>query len=222
MNTDPKTIRILAFGDSNTWGRIPGDDNNARYEGNVRWTGVLQNLLGNKYEIIEEGLNGRTTNIDSPHKAGKNGKLYLFPCLESQKPLDIVILALGKNDFKAKFNRSPEDIARGLEECIETFKLEGKTRNSSLPILIILSTCIINEVERIRFGKKEIDFLGANEKSKNLPALYKKIAQRNNAIFIDLSDEINVSSLDGVHLEPAEHEKIANILYKHIIELKIV
>jgi hypothetical protein len=33
---------------------------------NVRRTGVLQNLLGNEYEIIEEGLNSRTLETDDP------------------------------------------------------------------------------------------------------------------------------------------------------------
>jgi lysophospholipase L1-like esterase len=219
MNTNINTIRILAFGDSNTWGRIPGDDNTARYQPNVRWTGVLQNLLGDKYDVVEEGLNGRTTNLDSPHKAGKNGSTYFFSCLESQKPLDVVIIALGKNDLKAKYNRSAVEIAQGLAECVEAFKKEGKTRNSTLPTLIILSTCIVQEIERERFGKMETDFLGANLKSKQLPALYKAIAENNNAIFTDLSEAVPVSTKDGVHLEIAEHEKIATILFQEITSL---
>ena len=51
--------RILIYGDSNTHGfRV---DNGLRYDRNTRWTGVCQNLLGEEYEILEEGLNGRTT-----------------------------------------------------------------------------------------------------------------------------------------------------------------
>ncbi|NBT63057.1 MAG: G-D-S-L family lipolytic protein, partial [Planctomycetia bacterium] len=50
---------ILCFGDSNTWGYVPGIGN--RYPKQIRWTGILQNLLGNSSFIIEEGLNGRTT-----------------------------------------------------------------------------------------------------------------------------------------------------------------
>ena len=114
MNTNPKAIRVLAFGDSNTWGRVPGGDNNARFPLNIRWTGVLQELLGNEYEIIEEGLKGRTTNVNTHFKAGKNGKEYLLPCLESHKPLDFVILSLGSNDLKARYNRSPEDSAKEI------------------------------------------------------------------------------------------------------------
>ena len=56
-----------------------------------------------EYEIIEEGLNGRTTVWDDPIEGFKNGSLQLPPCLESQKPLDLVVLMLGTNDLKARF-----------------------------------------------------------------------------------------------------------------------
>ena len=50
---------ILFFGDSNTYGYKP--DKSGRYDYDVRWTGRIANLLGNEYNIIEEGLCGRTT-----------------------------------------------------------------------------------------------------------------------------------------------------------------
>ena len=45
---------ILFFGDSNTYGYKP--DKSGRYDYDVRWTGRIANLLGNEYNIIEEGL----------------------------------------------------------------------------------------------------------------------------------------------------------------------
>lgn len=59
MNTNPKAKRILCFGDSNTWGYIPGT-NYDRYSVDVRWTGILQEKLGRDYEVIEDGVNSRT------------------------------------------------------------------------------------------------------------------------------------------------------------------
>ena len=50
---------ILCYGDSNTYGYNPV--NGLRYPKDVRWTGVLQKLLGEQYAVIEEGCNGRTT-----------------------------------------------------------------------------------------------------------------------------------------------------------------
>ena len=45
----------LCFGDSNTWGYDPAKK--TRFLKNIRWTGVLQNLLCNNFNIIEEVLN---------------------------------------------------------------------------------------------------------------------------------------------------------------------
>ena len=51
--------RILIYGDSNTYGFDP--DTFGRFDENTRWTKVCQKLLGDEYEIIEEGMCGRTT-----------------------------------------------------------------------------------------------------------------------------------------------------------------
>ena len=65
-------IRILCYGDSNTWGYISGS-NHLRYENNERWTRLLAQKLGDNFEIIEEGLNSRTliSNDTRPEKKAK-------------------------------------------------------------------------------------------------------------------------------------------------------
>lgn len=72
--------RILCYGDSNTWGYISGSDHQ-RYGKEERWTKLLAKLLGNQFEVIEEGLNSRTliSNDPRPGKEGKNGAEYLIP-----------------------------------------------------------------------------------------------------------------------------------------------
>src|SRR5688572_5469747 len=102
---------VLCFGDSNTWGFVPGTG--ARYGLEVRWPGVLREQLGPDYWVIEEGLNGRTTVWDDPAVSGRNGQIYLPPCLQTHRPLDAVILFLGLNDLKIKFGATPENIAAG-------------------------------------------------------------------------------------------------------------
>ncbi|MEI6774741.1 MAG: hypothetical protein WCL18_08440 [bacterium] len=54
MNTNDKVKRILCYGDSNTWGRVPSSMGMERYPIHNRWPGILQELLGDTYEIIEE------------------------------------------------------------------------------------------------------------------------------------------------------------------------
>src|SRR6185312_15728191 len=120
---------ILCYGDSNLRGFIPGtfDEKtglSARYAKNKRWTGVLQNKLGDKYDVIEEGLNGRTTNLDEiiPGRPFRNGLALLPACLESHYPIDLVIFMLGTNDTKVQFNRTAEEIAEGMRELVKVIK----------------------------------------------------------------------------------------------------
>jgi hypothetical protein len=53
---------ILCYGDSNTWGCIPltGPEAPSRFPPDERWPGVLRRGLGDRYWVVEEGLNGRT------------------------------------------------------------------------------------------------------------------------------------------------------------------
>lgn len=104
---------VLCYGDSNTYGYNPV--NGLRYPQDVRWPGKLQSLLGNGYQIIEEGCNGRTTVFDDPLEGWKNGLDYLRPCLNSHKPVDIVILMLGSNDLKKRSMQVQSRLPRGLE-----------------------------------------------------------------------------------------------------------
>ena len=87
---------VLCYGDSNTYGYDPRSG--LRYPASVRWTCRLATLLGPDYHVIEEGCNGRTTVFDDPIEGWKNGLGYLKPCLNSHKPVDIVILMLGPED----------------------------------------------------------------------------------------------------------------------------
>ena len=104
-------VRILCYGDSNTWGYISGSDHQ-RYGNDKRWTKLLQKLLGNNFEVIEEGLNSRTliSNDQRPGKEGKSGYTYLIPCLDNHDQIDLLILMLGTNELKNAYNKSAEEI----------------------------------------------------------------------------------------------------------------
>jgi lysophospholipase L1-like esterase len=103
---------ILCYGDSNTWGWDPISE--SRLDKDVRWPGVLQQELGDDYEVISEGLPGRTTVWTDPIEGHMSGKDYLIPCLHSHKPIDLVIILLGTNDLKHRFGVTAFDIAEGI------------------------------------------------------------------------------------------------------------
>ena len=69
--------RILCYGDSNTWGYDAV--NHFRFPADIRWTGVMSRVLGTEFQVIEEGLNARTTVWDDPFEPGKSGKTVMTP-----------------------------------------------------------------------------------------------------------------------------------------------
>ena len=106
---------ILCFGDSNTYGLIPGTKN--RYGRDTRWTGLIeQQLYGKGYRIIEEGLCGRTTVFEDELREGRKGAAFLPTLLESHAPVNRVVLMLGTNDCKTFYNASAEVIGKGMRK----------------------------------------------------------------------------------------------------------
>lgn len=204
-------IRILCYGDANTWGYIPATDHK-RFSEDERWTGILQRMLGEKYEIIEEGLNSRTlVSIDKRNgREGRSGAEYLLPCLDSHDPLDLVIIMLGTNELKTEYYRNPKEVGQIFEEVFVNTILNRKPAYRKVPpkLLIIAPPNITKESEK---------YIGGIEKSEKLAEIYENIALRNNCIFQDNSDL--VVGEDGVHLSRDGHRILASKLTMKIKDL---
>lgn len=190
---------ILCYGDSNTWGYIPGVG--GRYAPAQRWTGVMQRVLGPSFHVIEEGLNGRTTVWDDPVEGvHRNGRTYLLPCLQSHMTLDLVVLFLGVNDLKHRFSVPASDIARGAGVLIELIQQSGTGRTAaSLPVLLIAPPPLAKLT-----GYAEM-LQGGEAKSRLLAARYQEVAVEYGCHFLDAGAVIRASDLDGVHLEEEQH-----------------
>ena len=202
--------RILCFGDSNTWGYIAGTNPIQRYDHKTRWTGVLREGLGEAYEVIEEGLNGRTTVWDDPIEGHKNGEKYLVPCLSSQSPLDLVIIMLGTNDTKCRFSLSAFDIAAGMEKLIGIIKSSASGRDSQAPKILLMCPA---PVKNITTFAEMLE--GAEEKSAKMGAHYAAVAQRQGCDFLDIGTIVEPSPVDGIHLDANSHR----ILGEHLVSM---
>jgi len=209
-----ENIRILCYGDSNTWGYISGS-NHERYGNKERWTKILADLLGNEFEVIEEGLNSRTltSNDTRVGKEGKNGYEYLIPCLDTHDPIDLVVLMLGTNELKASYNKTVKEIGNMLEEYFVKTILGRKSQfKNSYPKLLLVTPPLVNEeVEYCKAGNK---YIGATRKSKDLNAIYENIAEKYNCYF--LSNDGLLTGIDGVHLTKESHKKLAELLERKI------
>ena len=94
-------------------------DDRRRFAKILRWPEVMAALLGDTWEVVAEGHPGRTAVFDDPIEgAHKNGLRCLQALLESHRPLDLVIVMLGTNDLKARFNATASDIALGLQRLV--------------------------------------------------------------------------------------------------------
>lgn len=194
---------ILCYGDSNTWGWIPGSGD--RFPRHVRWPGRLQIILGSAYYVIEEGLSGRTTVWDDPIEEHKNGKTYLPPCLESHKPVDLVILMLGTNDLKKRFSLSPFDIAAGVGRLIDIIQGSHTGVNNQSPRILLLSPPPIGTLDAIG---QEV-FENACYKSRSISGHLYQISQTKGCSFLDTAAFLQPSPDEGLHLDENGHTTLA-------------
>lgn len=203
-------IRVLCYGDSNTWGTMP-DNHKMRYGEGERYTSILQDLLGEKYEIINEGLCSRTLDSDDIKfpKGNRNGLLFFAPCVMTHNPIHYLVLFLGSNELKEKFNKSTLDIALSLQDNYIKFLQNYLAKELLIvPKIIVIAPGVISKDCFLNTG-------GAYEKSLLFNEIYKNIALSNNCYFVDNKNILAGS--DGLHLSRESHKYIANELYKIII-----
>ncbi|OGT35637.1 MAG: hypothetical protein A3F11_06940 [Gammaproteobacteria bacterium RIFCSPHIGHO2_12_FULL_37_14] len=219
------TKTILCYGDSNTWGYIAGKFNlqtqyMERYPRDIRWTGRLQKLLGDDYYVIEEGLNGRTTNVDSDIPPERNGKNYLLPCLYTHSPLDLVVLMLGGNDLKKIFNRSVDDIVNGLSELthmIQSTKY-GRGMQSPPKILLVGYPTLTHDNAGEFYGDKNM-FENGVKRSKEFDAHISKMAKQNDCYYFNMAPYVEFSEVDGLHFDEEGHKIFAEKIAPEITKI---
>jgi len=203
-------IRILCYGDSNTWGWNPSTKE--RYHEDERWTGVLKKELGNEYIIIEEGLNGRTTVWDDPIEGYRNGKEYLIPCLETHKPLDFVIILLGTNDLKRRFCLSAYDIAQGAGVLIDIVNKSNAGRNENPPKAMLIAPPSLGKLTEY----SEM-FNGGQDKSRDFFKYFREVAKDYSCEYLDASTIVKSSNIDGIHLDKEQHKLLGKAI-AHVVK----
>lgn len=203
---------ILCYGDSNTWGFEPVSQN--RYSRTERWTGVLRQELGSDCEVIEEGLNGRTTVWDDPIEGYKNGKEQLIPILTSHKPIDLVTIMLGTNDLKRRFDLGAFDIATGAGVLVEMVQKSDCGPGGRAPQVLLMAPPPV-----AKLAEFDEMFEGAVEKSRQFGRRYRRVAEEKGCEFLDTAEVIVSSDRDGIHFEVGEHKKLGLAVAARIREL---
>ena len=107
-------MKILCFGDSNTYGYDPRSYFGGQYPSEHRWVDLLAQRLGGT--VINAGENGR----EIPRREGELQRFARM--LSNQKPLDLLLVMLGGNDLLQ--GNSVGDVAQRMESFLTKISLE--------------------------------------------------------------------------------------------------
>jgi lysophospholipase L1-like esterase len=227
---------ILCYGDSNTWGYNP---RGGRYDHTVRWPAVMASLLNGAdhrgtgpgiplgmpgggaesgagyggadpaWWVVEEGLNGRTTCLEDPIEGDKNGLRQLIPILRSHRPLDLVIMMLGTNDLKHRFNPSLYEVSHGAQLVAKAILVSETGPGDGAPRVLMVCPPPLTDAPAFR----QIIAAGALDISRKLPSYYRACTKECGADFFDAGTVVTASSpVDGIHWEAEDHRRFARAM----------
>ena len=183
--------KILCFGDSNTWGHNPVDCSQLEKP----WTVWLKDIVP-EYEIVSDGVCGRATTHYLENEDKTNGlKDFRERYLSGENDFDLIIIMLGTNDvLNNKF---------------------GKDKPKILLVspILINDNCLTHPIFKELYSEKSI------EKSTHFAEYISKLADEEDTYFMNAADYAKASDIDGIHMVPEEHKKLANAFADKIKEI---
>lgn len=178
-------MRILCFGDSNTYGYDPRGAFGGRYPAESRWVNRLAQMTG--WELLNTGENGR----EIPRRAGELARFRQL--LRECQPLDGLILLLGTNDLLQ--GASPETAACRMAALLEPLPLAADRILLIAPPPMALGAWVESEA--------------LVDASKQLSGHYAALAQRLGIRFADAGAWQVEPAFDGVHFTENGHRAFA-------------
>ena len=200
---------ILCLGDSNTHGYCadPADcaDHGIRFNEDERWTCRLQTALGSEYLVTEEGLSGRTTVFVDPIHESMDALSVAYALLKSHEVIDLLIIMLGTNDVKERFNANAACIGAGMERLILKAKSVDCWGTKAPNILVVAPPRIGDGFHDAVMGE------GCVEKSKGVAEQFRIVAERQGVHSLDAAD-CAFNQVDFMHLTRHGHAQLAEKL----------
>ena len=204
--------QILCFGDSNTYGLIPGTKD--RYDWDTRWSGTDRAAAVGGWLPHCRGRTVRTDDgFDDPLRDGRRGTELLSVILETHKPVDVVVLMLGTNDCKTMYDTSAEVIGRGVERLLD--QIRSSTPDSKI---LLMSPIALGEGVGEAGYDPEFDESSVAV-SKRLPEVYRRIAHERGISFLAASAYAKPSEEDREHMNEEGHAALAEAVYAKLKEM---
>ena len=181
-------MRILCFGDSNTYGYVPRGFFGDRYGAEDRWVDLLAKQTG--WEVINLGANGR----EIPRGP------YALRLLTEHSPVDLFLVMLGTND-----------LLQGASAKVTAARMEAF-------LTILLPHCkqilLVTPPPMKRGAWVPSDVLVAE--SIHLAEEYTALAEKLNIPYVDTRHWNIELTFDGVHFTETGHRTFAENLGKEL------
>ncbi len=215
-----ESLRVLAYGDSNTWGWVPTAEGypTVRYSDRQRWSGVLETALGKSATVVNNGLVGRTTDLNALNAVGAvagadfNGQRNLAEAVASSMPLDWVVIMLGTNDLQVSHQRKPVDIAKvafNMAEQIRTMSMPLYSKYPAPKVLIVAPPAFGDTSKTPLSGL----FSVGEKPSEELGKAFNKISKDHKQVmWLDAGKVIKTDGVDGIHLTAKAHEQLGKAI----------
>ena len=175
-------MKLLCFGDSNTFGYDPRSVFGSRYEN--PWVDILSAKTG--WKVINAGQNGR----EIPRRSFE---LAAFRALVDRCDPELTVILLGTND-----------LLQGADPETVTARMEGFLRQVTVPVLLVAPP-------PLQRGAWVVDD-GLVAASRLLGERYRQLAAHMRIPFVDSGDWKIPLSFDGVHFSEDGHRIFADHL----------
>ena len=185
-------MKILCFGDSNTYGYDPRSYFGSRYPTEHRWVDLLAKKLD--CTVVNEGMNGR----EIPRREGELQRFDLM--LTGHKPVDLLIIMLGGNDLLQ--GNPTETVVKRMKSFLEHIDLEKSK-------ILLIGPPTMQRGEWVPTQ-------ALADASKGLNHGYKALAERLGVRFADAEDWEVSRAFDGVHFTEEGHKAFAEGLANYL------
>ncbi|MCR5294473.1 MAG: hypothetical protein K6E30_04780 [Lachnospiraceae bacterium] len=189
-----KKMKLLCYGDSNTYGYDPRTWSSGRLPYEKRWTGILD--ADPRFEVVNEGLNGRC------FPRGRAAIASLKRILSDNEEADLVVVMLGTNDLFRITPVSGEIVA-----------YQARVMFEDVPELLEKKVLLICPPKpNIQTGGYEEVCAAADE----LPAALAAVAGEFSVDFLDAGSWGCGLYLNDVHLNEEGHARFAKELSAYL------
>ena len=146
-----------------------------------------------------------------------NGRAYLYPCLESHQPLDLIVLMLGSNDLANGAKKNAYYAAAGAQRLIWQIRHWALDRHVDCPKSLHISpphlrAQLLPDMDQVFDGPY------AHEQSLLFQKYYSAVAEQCECSFLAAEDYAEAGA-DGVHITKESHLRLAQAIAEKTREL---